>query len=727
MIKFVDYNIKKYVDSIIGGISVNIEGILNSYKKCKKYQLESEVSEYIRYIDTEPFYISPSFTQVKTNVKISTLNPKFVLFSAPGATGKSSLAKYIAYRFNALYWNLANVKIGTNSFAGSILSAVSPEKYSEFIRDLNTGDVLLVIDAFDEAEIVSGRKMLNSFISDISVSLNKHQLPTVFLLARTETAQYIASFCAENHISITHYEIGFFDEESAKHFVIKSISADNTPTKADIDCVNSYYDVIRHNITEEESKSFLGYAPVLEAISIHIKNFPNRQKMISELSGQTSCVSIITKIMDDLLVREQTQKVIPAFIKKCRSSHPEFSEWDKVYSPEEQLIRLISLILFNDTSYENYSLSFLPPQLVDDYQELLHSFLPQHPFIRIKAESSDNKPIFTGPAFRDYSLAKVILNPDFSSLAEMYFEESQSQSYCSSQIFFDCYTAISNNVIHPNHISYVYDSFKAKATAYERPYMECSEITKLDNSSNVIECLTVFDMMAGNNHIPKRNEFSASMILDENSLHFDQLANVFINAPHITVSIGHSGFDARIYNSSVICKNIEWKTNNIAIESYPSEGCLLVARESFIGNNIKFDIVSDSNLKVYAPNLNIYYRLYRYNYNFEDNSKLDIIKFIHALHCILIEFRTHRKDTLAKTAERIEFVTVGGSKIKRKVLEYLKYCGIIYTDAHLYKINEAKMQEKHINFNALSRMDIEQLDFAFRDFCEWIKMSSAKE
>src|SRR5699024_6390218 len=102
------------------------------------------------------------------------------------------------------------------------------------------------------------------------------------------------------------------------------------------------------------------------------------------------------------------------------------------------------------------------------------------------------------------------------------------------------------------------------------------------------------------------------------------------------------------------------------------EGCLLVAREEFIGNNIKFDILSDYNLKVFAPNLNTYYRLYHYNYNFEDSSKLDIIKFIHALHCILIEFRTHRKDTLAKTAERIEFVTVGGSKIKRKVLEYLK-------------------------------------------------------
>ena len=111
---------------------------------------------------------------------------------------------------------------------------------------------------------------------------------------------------------------------------------------------------------------------MLEAISIHIKNFPNRQKMISELSGQTSCVSIITKIMDDLLVREQTQKVIPAFIKKCRSSHPEFSEWDKVYSPEEQLVRLISLILFNDTSYENYSLLLI---MIYRYAANQHIFL----------------------------------------------------------------------------------------------------------------------------------------------------------------------------------------------------------------------------------------------------------------------------------------------------------------------------------------------------------------
>ena len=326
---FMDYNIKAYVDSITGVKQMILDGILAPYKKCKKYSLSSDVVEYLRYIEEEPFYIPPSFSDVKTNIKMSTVRPKFVLFSAPGATGKSSLAKHIAHRFGALYWNLAKVKVGTNSFAGSILNAVGAAKYSEFIGDLNTGDMLLVIDAFDEAEIISGRKMLNSFIADISNSLTSHQLPTIFLLARTETAQYIASFCAENSISVAHYEIGFFNEDAAKYFIVKSVCGKTPPAKPDLECADSYYNAIKHNITAEECTSFLGYAPVLEAISTHIKVTPNRQKMISELSTQKDCVSIIMKILDDLLIREQDKKVVPALCEKCKVSHPEFTSWDR--------------------------------------------------------------------------------------------------------------------------------------------------------------------------------------------------------------------------------------------------------------------------------------------------------------------------------------------------------------------------------------------------------------
>ena len=83
------------------------------------------------------------------------------------------------------------------------------------------------------------------------------------------------------------------------------------------------------------------------------------------------------------------------------------------------------------------------------------------------------------------------------------------------------------------------------------------------------------------------------------------------------------------------------------------------------------------------------------------------------------EFRTDKKDMLAKMADRIEHVTVGNSPIKRCVLEYMKGVGIIYASGHLYKINEAIMQEKGIHFAALARMDTDLLEPVYRDFCRW--------
>lgn len=716
---FVDYNVNKYINSITEVTKLTLDSILNSCQQCKRYQLSSEVADYLRYIDQEPFYIAPTFNDVKTDMKLSTLDPKFTLFSAPGATGKSSLAKYIAHRFGALYWNLAKMKIGTNSFAGSILSAVGAANYSSFIKDLNSGEVLLVIDAFDEAEIVSGRKMINSFLMDISNNLTDHKFPTVFLLARTETSQYIASFFAEQRIPIRHYEIGFFNEMTAKEFVIKSVVGKDTPTQPDKECVNTYYNVVKNNITEKECESFLGYAPVLEAIAASIKDKANRQKLLSELTRQKDCVSIIMSIMEDLLRREQEQKVVVAFKAKCVENHPEFTEWDKVYSAEEQLVRVIYYILFKDTKYSNYRIFDLPSQLIDDYQAMLDSFLPQHPFVRSSVDEaySSRDTDFTGPAFRDFTLAKLILNSDYADLADMYFEESQSQTYFPSQIFFDCYTSISGSVIQPKHVSYVYDSYKAKATAYERPYFECSEIANAVGKAE--KCTAVFGMSTSKQYKPKTDECFAEVPCIDMPLHLEQLINVSINTPTMEVKVGHQGVNSRIYNSSIICKKIVWDTQNVSIESYGDEGCLLIAKEGFVGDSVKIDVVHADNLKVDAPNLNAYYKLIQYSYDFEDTSNTDITKFIYAMRCIFSEFRTDKKDTLAKKAERIDFVIVGSSPFKKKVLEYLKACKIIYPSEHLYKIDEAKMQLSGISFNALYRMDIKQLKKAFDDYLKW--------
>ena len=715
-----DYNIIKYIESVLEMKSMLLDGIVSKYGTCKKYELNQEVKEYLYYVDDEPFYISPVFNDVKTNAEVSTLNPKFILFSAPGAAGKSSLAKYLSHRFNALYWNLAKLKLGTNSFAGSILNAVGPPAYSKFISDLNKAKTLLIVDAFDEAEIISGRKMVSSFIADMSNNLQEHIAPSVFLLARTETAQYIASFCAENKIPLIHYEISFFHEEQAKEFIEKSIvPKGGNVTAADNECINSYYDVVKKNITPTECQSFLGYAPVLEAIAKHIKTSKNRAKMISMLSTQTDCVSIIMKIMEDLLIREQSEKVTTAFKQKCAEAHPEFSNWDMLYSPEEQLVRLITYILFNDTKYANYPLEGLPPQMVDEYQDILDTFLRQHPFVRNDFEhgfQGHNSVDFTGPAFRDYTLANLILGKH-EDLANMYFDEAKSDFYFPSQIFFDCYTNITEGHVRANHLFYVFESYRAKATALEHPYLQCSEVSE-DESSESISAVALFGMTTSKK-MSERKEVILDMIIDSDTITFEQLSNLSLDLPHLNIRMGKKGIDTRVYNSSLVCNKLIWATDSIAIESYAPEGCLLVCNEASTGELPSFDILSDKELRLSIPNLNDYYRLVPYKYDFHNPSTVDITKFTHAMRCIMMEFRTHKKDTLAKDWERIDNVTVGSNPFKQKVLQYMKEKGIIYKYEHLYKIDTGKMQQAGISYSALSRMRVDLLKVAYEDFCNW--------
>lgn len=714
----VDYNIIGYLKSIIEVKDMTIDSVLNFCQVCKKYEIDEGVSDYLYYVDNKPFYISPSFKDIKIDVKNPSLNPKFLLFSAPGATGKTSLAKYISHKYNAIYWNLANVKIGTNSFVGSILSAVTAPKYSQFIDDLNKGNVLLVIDAFDEAELVSGRKMIGNFISDINSNLGTHLNPTVILLARTETAQYIASFCAESGISIKHYEIGFFDEQSSKEFILKSIADDNgNNSQPDVECVDKYYRVIKESITEPERESFLGYAPVLEAVSKHIKLWPNRQKLISTLATQDNSVSVIMAIMDELLGREQKDKVVPAFRERCEEKHPEFSRWDDVFSPQEQLVRIVNYLIFSDTKYSVYSLDFLPPQLIDDYQDVLNSFLKQHPFIRnaydtdLKSEKLD----FTGPAFRDYTLAKIFLEVGDEDLADFYFECANSQSYFPSRIFFDCYMEMSKRHVYSNHISHVYNSYKAKSRIMEIPCLQCSETT---DESGQVAYLANFSMIESRTEVTT-DDIVAEIYIRNDSLHIEHLVNVFIDVPGLALVVGKNGVDARVSNTSVVCKNLKWNSGSVSIESYDSGECLIVANDGFVGNLNTIDIISGKNLKVFAPNINSYHRFVPYKYELESVSgDIDITRFMHALKCILGEFRTHKKDMLAKTIDRIEFV-VGSSVVKRKVIDYLKSEGMLFESDHLYKINETKLQEKGISFTALHRMDSRQLLSAYTDFSKW--------
>lgn len=722
------YNENSYLYSWKGAVHMNLDVILQNLSKCTRYSLLDEVSNYLFYIDDDVFYVAPSFNEIKTDNKISTLNPRFILFSAPGATGKSCLAKYIAHKYNAIYWDTSKLKLGENTFDGSLLNMVGPAEYSRFTTDLCEGRAALVIDAFDEAEAISGRTAIQQFIKDLNRCIADAVSPCAFLFSRTETAQFIASLCAEKSIPFLHYEIGFFEETQSLQFMegqLSRLKKANNPnvsvTAAERDCIKKYYDAIQQNISTNERASFLGYAPVLQAISSEIKETSNTASLISKLSGKSDCTDIIIQIMHTLLDREQ-EKVTEAFSNKCKHEHPEFSDWKNVYSAEEQLNRIVSYLLFRDTKYENYQKVSLPPQLIDDYQSILDAFLPQHPFIQnfMKDLSSQGEGLhFTGPAFRDYTLAKLILDPESYTTAQMYLDETGHDNSSPSPIFSDCYLNICQGKVYSSHISYVYESYRSKAHAFEKAYLQYIE--QLDIEGNVSEGNVILGMIASKN-APKHPDLELNMIMDSPQnpeLCFERMSNISLDAPNVVVRIGRSGVDTSIHNSQIVCKKIIWDTSHLLIEAKNPTGCSICTKDVSSGNSPRIEIVCAEKLNISMPDIAHYYKFLPFKYEFEDPNSIDILKFTHALRCILVEFRTHSKDTLAKHIERIDNVVVGSNPIKQKVLAFMKDTGIIYEESHLYKVNPAKMQECKISFIGLSNMNFGQLEEGYEKFKAW--------
>ena len=100
MIGLWQYNLnKKIADE--GENIVTLDSILVHINiKDRKFELNSEYST-IRYINKEEYtkdvysYVEPEFHE---SYHKSEFSPRFILFSAPGATGKSALAKHICYK-----------------------------------------------------------------------------------------------------------------------------------------------------------------------------------------------------------------------------------------------------------------------------------------------------------------------------------------------------------------------------------------------------------------------------------------------------------------------------------------------------------------------------------------------------------------------------------------------------------------------------------------------------
>lgn len=260
---------KKYIKEV----NMNLDTIFNKInKKNKIFSLNPNFST-IRYINEEEYnneiyeYVEPIFYE-EGGSEYKENSPKFIIISAPGATGKTALAKHICYTYNGIYWDLPDTKVAEYSFQGTIMQAVGSDKISSFIQSLVEGSSFLVVDAFDEAETGSGRTGIEFFLRDFNnITVNNKDICAV-LLARTESALFIKKYFEDNNVAYNHYEVSYFEEANAKTYIKNGLKKRNIPITDIVDeCIEAQFKEIKRILMNKNTSSFLGYAPVLNALS----------------------------------------------------------------------------------------------------------------------------------------------------------------------------------------------------------------------------------------------------------------------------------------------------------------------------------------------------------------------------------------------------------------------------------------------------------------------------
>lgn len=663
---------------------------------------------------TEQFYVKPTVNELFVAEGCKLEDCKLILFSAPGATGKSALASYIARTKHALLWDLAKERIANHSLSGMLVEALGVKSFSRFTEGLVEGKAVLIIDALDEADMISGRVAVETLLLDIKNIIKDAQLPTVILCARTETAHMIRSFYGdpEHKLPIAQFEISFFQECDAIDFIERKISdryeeknkeknakaRHRAVTEATRNCIKALFDLIRRTAgSPEQTDSFIGYAPVLEALSIFFETSENTMVLLKRFERAQDSTEIFVRVMDYILEREH-DKVVKGFQMRCQKEFPEFRDWDKVYTIDEQIVRLAYYVVLRSTEYSNYPVS-LPEELSVEYARGMESFLRDHPFVHTFEHRGELYIDFTGPAFRDYILAKLMRLDGYDLFAKEYFSTHNQSSHFPSQLFFDFYAYFLKGKLSGSHFPYLYEAFKSK------------EIGRTVSSVDIeqVEDIIYFTFSQGTPGQGTTSTTEFAMDSGAELLHISQLNNSYVDIDDKVV-LNATGEEVIISNSSIKCRQLMVQTPNITLSVTDGANMLIVCTEAIDNSDsptAKFDIRSlEGTLRVSVPDIDRWFRLRAYSYDFADESNVDLIKFENAVWSILKYFRKHGKDTPGRHQEFIENVIVGNSVLKQSAYHFLGDNKIIYQDHK--DLSQVKLSVKHLRKFGINWGDLSQ-------------------
>lgn len=355
-------------------------------------------------------FIEPTFTRLSGGDDAERCD--VILVQAAAGVGKSLLANCMAVMSGNVLVNLsADLQVGANYYRGGLSKAYQADAWaiSSAIAD---GEAALVIDGLDEALVAATVPNYDASLSDLAEVLRSRvdvdrSLASAVLLGRPDSVERAVHVLTAAGLRCDTYAINLFGEHEQAQ-LIGQLAERKFPgiNRNQFDSlVAEFLSLIRATLGENEleRRSFLGYAPVLDAISA----MGESENLYAELASlranedRREAWSILAKIPMWLLLREQ-EKIAQAALPVDRTLA---SGW---FDPTHQLEYLCS---------QDFDLSFPEISTNADHEQaarvrtLISSQLEIHPFLRVNATTGAPSlafESFASPVFRDYTAAWAV-------------------------------------------------------------------------------------------------------------------------------------------------------------------------------------------------------------------------------------------------------------------------------------------------------------------------------
>jgi hypothetical protein len=678
----------------MAGALVEIKTILNNvWDTTRIYPIILQDSKVISRYTTPPHFIHPNLRVIREYAA-----GPITIISAPGAVGKTTFAKFMSYNKKAYYWDLSKIKLGDNTFLGTIAETFGPANLSAILGYIAAGDITFVFDAFDEAQIISGWEGVDKFVTEIYKYFSSSARPTVMFFSRSETAELLQLRLEElgGSTSFAMFEIDYFNHDEAIHFIQQYLDmhGDNSYSihkQPFAEAVENIFAAIGHGMNGEENKniwdndeirSFIGYSPVLQTIGSYLykgKNFEEISHQFEQKKSSSGGIQVIADFIQDLLVREQAKVVDP--LKSLVKNIPKEFCWDEIYSPDEQIKYILSY-LSNDKKIDPNMFDGIPGWLRKEYITAVNSFLTQHPFYRSGEYSS--------PAFRDYSLGKLINMPKYETVCMQYM---RSGKFIITPLFSAFYQKFCTGKSKGPHIGCIYDSAASKL-GYDGSIIS-TFIKPSSAGTYTVEIL---------NTQYKSNNLELDCIIDEsNPLVFERkLQHATIHIKN-EIIIGKAEGSIEISDVEIIAGKITIKAKECYLNCLNEENITMKANEySQPDYSLTVKHIGDGKAEINWPGG----ELFPWSDYYSDSlpgATPDIEEEYYAMKQILIPFRRHGREDFAKLGAYIDRLIVQANPVRVKMLAYLMKIGILSkTPAdHQYHLHETTLNQAGINWSDL--------------------------